>query len=109
MIEWMGFEVRAANYGEKAVKLFKENAFDLVFTDFNMQRMDGAGLARRIKEISPTTPVVLVTGDAREITKKRPGGDPFDMAVPKPLMLNQIKETIVRILGNSSISRFTGI
>ena len=95
----MGFEVRAAECGEKAVNLFKENAFDFVLTDFNMPGMDGVALARCIKQISPTTPVVLVTGDPKEITRKRPGGDSVDMAVPKPVMFNQLKETIGRILG----------
>jgi two-component system capsular synthesis sensor histidine kinase RcsC len=99
MIECMGFEVRDADCGEKAIKLFKENAFHLVLTDFNMPGMDGAALARCIKQISPTTPVVLVTGDAKALINKGSGGDSFDMTLPKPLMLNQIKETIGSILG----------
>ena len=102
MIEWMGFEVQAAECGEKALKLFEENMFDLVFTDFNMPGMNGAGLARCIKEISPATPVVLITGDTKTFRDKGSGGDSvnsFDMALPKPLLLEEIKETIERILG----------
>jgi CheY-like chemotaxis protein len=99
MIECMGFQVQAAPCGEKAVNIFKEETFDLVLSDFHMPGMDGVALARAIKEISPRTPVILVTGDHKEITGKRPGRNSVDTAVPKPVMLNQLKETIARVLG----------
>lgn len=99
MIKWMGFEVRAAESGERAVHLFKENAFDLVLTDLHMPGMDGKALARTIKQISPTTPVILLTGDPEELTGERPVGDSVDMALSKPVMLSRLKETISRILG----------
>ncbi|MFC1863681.1 response regulator [Thermodesulfobacteriota bacterium] len=99
MIEWMGFEVLAADCGKKAVKMFEENIFDIVFTDYNMPGMNGSDLARCIKEISPETPVVLITGDPEELSKKRPGGDSIDLVVIKPYKLIQIEETIGRILG----------
>ena len=99
MVRSMGFVVQAAECGEKAVNVFMENAFDLVLTDFHMPGMDGVTLARAIKEISPTTPVILVTGDHKEITGKGSGGNSVDVAVPKPVMLNQLKQTIARVFG----------
>ncbi|MGM0425824.1 MAG: response regulator [Thermodesulfobacteriota bacterium] len=61
MMRSMGFEVQAADCSATAVNLFKKRPFDLVLTDFNMPGMDGSDLARCLKRILPTTPVVLVT------------------------------------------------
>ncbi|MFC1863051.1 response regulator [Thermodesulfobacteriota bacterium] len=102
MIEWMGFEVLATDCGKKAVKLFEENIFDVVFTDYNMPGMNGSDLARCIKEISPKTPIILITGDPEELSKNRPGGDSIDMVVPKPCKLKQIEESIGRMLREKS-------
>ncbi len=59
-----GHEVMAAVNGYEALRLFSENPFDLVTTDCNMPVMDGSILAKRIKQKSPNTPVIMITGEA---------------------------------------------
>jgi CheY-like chemotaxis protein len=98
IIEWIGFQVLAADCGMKALKLFEKNLFDVVFTDYNMPGMNGSELARCIKEISPGTLVVLLTGDPDELSKNKPGGDSIDMVVTKPYGLDQIEGAIGRML-----------
>lgn len=61
----MGFEVALACNGLEALSLFIERRFDLVLTDLEMPIMGGWGLTRHIKERSPSTPVVLMTGTDR--------------------------------------------
>ena len=99
MMRVMGFKVQAAGSGEEAVKLFEENDFDVVFADPNITGTDGSKLARNIKEISPWTLVVSMAEDTRELIRKRAGKSFTDTAFLKPLMLQEVKKDIERLLG----------
>ncbi len=46
----------------KGIECFENQEFDLVFTDLGMSPLTGWDVCGRIKEIRPTTPVVLITG-----------------------------------------------
>lgn len=58
----MGFEVLEAENGLAALELFRAGKPKVVLTDIRMPVMDGLELLRRIKEESPDTEVILVTG-----------------------------------------------
>jgi len=59
-----GYAVITASGGKEAAALCKKKKFDLVITDLKMPKMDGIDLLREIKEISPETLVILITGYA---------------------------------------------
>ena len=71
LLDFMGFEVALAGNGVEALSLFLKNSFDLVLTDLEMPIMDGWSLSHCIKERSPNTPVVLMTGADRESVWKK--------------------------------------
>lgn len=56
-----GFEVSTAANGKEGVGQFKDNSYDLVFTDMKMPDLTGIDVLTKIKEISPQTPVVVIT------------------------------------------------
>jgi len=66
-----GYEVNTALSGEEALKKMGTNGYDLVFTDIKMPGMDGIEVARRIKEMNPWMPVVVVTGYGTEQNEAR--------------------------------------
>jgi len=56
-----GFEVHAVTNADDALRHFSFNPVDILFTDINLPgAMDGAALARRIRELRPELPVVYV-------------------------------------------------
>lgn len=57
-----GYEVTTAQEGRKALELFGENSYDLVLTDLMMAGIDGLEVLRKVKEISPDTIVIMITG-----------------------------------------------
>ena len=59
-----GYDVTVADGGESAVDAMKSDAFDLVITDLRMRKMDGLGVLRAAKELSPSTVVLVVTAFA---------------------------------------------
>jgi DNA-binding NtrC family response regulator len=56
-----GFEALSAQSPGRALDLLANRPFDVVLTDLNMPGMNGTELCRRINEIAPHMPVVLVT------------------------------------------------
>jgi two-component system response regulator PilR (NtrC family) len=59
-----GYEVKTAADGREAVELLGKVRFDLVVTDLKMPQVDGIDLLKRVKEVSPETPVIIVTAFA---------------------------------------------
>lgn len=55
-------QVSTEKSSKKAENLLKEEAFDLLITDLKMPVPDGIGLLRKVKESSPETLVLLITG-----------------------------------------------
>jgi DNA-binding NtrC family response regulator len=56
-----GFEVIAADSAERALELFRQDAFDLALTDQKMANMSGLDLLQAVHTINPETPVILIT------------------------------------------------
>jgi two-component system response regulator MprA len=93
-LEFMGFEVAIAGNGIEALAVFLESSFDLVLTDFQMPAMDGLSLAGHIKERSPSTPVILITGSDRETVRNKAEGGPVDSVIFKPFRLEDLQRTV---------------
>lgn len=54
-----GYETDKASDGKVATKMVSNKHYDLVITDMHMPRQNGLITARKIREISPTTLVVM--------------------------------------------------
>jgi DNA-binding NtrC family response regulator len=57
-----GYEVGEVRDGEGAFSILRKNKFDLVLTDLMMKKVTGEEVLRRVKQISPETEVVIITG-----------------------------------------------
>ena len=65
MVGSLGFSVIAAESGHQALELLAaEPRIDLVITDFAMPELNGAEVARRVRQARPGLPVIFVTGFA---------------------------------------------
>ena len=96
----MGFEVTVAKSGKEGLHLFLKNPAELVLTDMNMPGMDGSTLATHIKEESPNTPVVLITGLEEGTVIENLKRSCVDSIILKPFELTDIQNTVLGILGN---------
>ncbi|MBA7696938.1 Response regulator receiver protein [subsurface metagenome] len=66
ILELKDYEVVTASDGFKALELVKQNGFDLVLMDVKMPVMDGVETFKKVKEMTPDTPVIMVTAYAVE-------------------------------------------
>jgi DNA-binding NtrC family response regulator len=61
-LERRGFEVIRAEDGVRALELLGRKAFDVAVLDVKMPGLDGVSVFRRMRELAPRLPVVLLTG-----------------------------------------------
>jgi CheY-like chemotaxis protein len=94
VLRLMGFDVALACNGIEALAVFRERSFDLVVTDLQMPAMDGSKLAQLVKERSPNTPVILLTGIDRETVWKKVAKGSIDSVIFKPFKLNDFQSTV---------------
>jgi DNA-binding NtrC family response regulator len=90
----LGYQVSYAYNGLDALNLMAEAPFDIVVTDLKMSRMGGMEVLRRVKENSPDTMVIVITGystvsSAVEVMKL----GAFDY-LPKPFTPDELRAVV---------------
>ena len=98
MLALMGYEVVVASSGDEGLALFIKNSIELVLTDLEMPGIDGWTLAVLIKDQSPSTPVVLITGSDKDDVMEKFKGSCVDSVMFKPLGMERIEKTVQRFL-----------
>ena len=101
MLEAGGFEVvQAANGTEALDRLSRESgAIDMVLSDVTMPGMTGIDLSYHIRELYPSMPVAIVSGDVSELERSIIGRSdvPF---IKKPFhaesLFSAVKEAIAK-------------
>ena len=61
-----GYRTSIVKNGLEAVKIVKDKIFDIIFMDIKMPLLNGVEALKKIKKISPTSIVFMMTGYAVE-------------------------------------------
>jgi DNA-binding NtrC family response regulator len=107
ILEYEKYKVDEAPDGIEGTKLAEKEKYDIIFSDIKMPRMDGMEVLDKLQQITPDTPVVMISGHgtidtAVEAIKK----GAFDF-IPKPLDLNRILITLRNAMDRSSLVKET--
>jgi len=62
ILEYEGYKVEEAVDGKSGLDKVKENNYDAVLCDIKMPKMDGMEVLPKIIEMSPDTPVIMISG-----------------------------------------------
>ena len=89
-LEKKGYEVTTVSNGPDAIDLCRERNFDMVLLDEQMPGLSGLETLQRIKELSPSTPVVMVTKSEEENIMEQAIGQKIADYLIKPVNPNQI-------------------
>jgi DNA-binding NtrC family response regulator len=97
-LEKVGFYVETHTDSQNAIDRLAQEKFDVVVTDIKMKGPDGFGILHFVKQQSPSTQVVIITGfatvdSAREAMKS--GAADF---IAKPFKIRQLRDLILRIV-----------
>lgn len=109
ILEYEKYEVDLAEDGIKALEKVKTAEYDIILCDIKMPGMDGIEVLEKLQELTPDTPVVMISGHgnidtAVESIKK----GAFDY-IEKPLDLNRLLITIRNAMDKSSLVTETKI
>jgi DNA-binding NtrC family response regulator len=97
-----GYAVTAAASGVEALCRMKEKSFQLVITDMRMPEVSGIDLLRRVRTVTPHTPVILLTayGTVENAVEAMKQGA-FDYLL-KPFSSDSLERVVKRALASGS-------
>jgi len=77
VLEQHGHKVVVASTGQDGLDQFDEQAFDIVVTDYRMPGVSGQQVIRKLRQQSPRTPIVLLSGyvEAMGLSEQSTGAD----------------------------------
>ncbi len=107
ILSYEGFEVVEAADGHEGIRLAGKDKFDIILSDIKMPKMDGIEVLEKLQELTPETPVVMISGHGNietAVEAIRKGA--FDY-IAKPLDLNRMLVTIRNAMDRSVLVKET--
>jgi CheY-like chemotaxis protein len=98
-----GHRVKVASGGKYGIELFstailKSEPYDVVITDLGMPDVNGYRVARTIKDESPDTPIIMMTGEGAAGKE----GGAVDVVVCKPPCIQELNDLLLRLATQKS-------
>ncbi len=93
-----GFKVSTETIGKKAIDTLQNNVFDIVITDLQIDTFNGIDLLKQVKEITPQTEVIVITGYGtveNAVDAMKQGAYHY---ITKPVMLDELAMIIRKAL-----------
>ena len=101
ILEFQHYEITAVKNGEQVLHLLEKENFDIILLDINMPVLDGMETARRIRaladETKAKTPIVAITGNAKNYSDEDFKEAGFDDALMKPLNFDRLVEVVAQL------------
>ncbi len=104
-----GYNVDIAADAFQALEHFKLASYDLIITDIKMKGMNGIQLIREIKRNDLDLKIIIITAYGSLETVKEAAKLGVVEMISKPFKIQEIKDAIVRMLKENSISKNTEI
>ena len=96
-----GCNLLALETAEEGMEAVKQEAYDIVISDYKLPGMDGLEFLRRVKEKQPNAFEILITAYANyEIFKEAKMMGVKDI-IPKPFTSEDVETSLARIIENS--------
>jgi signal transduction histidine kinase/ActR/RegA family two-component response regulator/HAMP domain-containing protein len=102
MLEEDGHQVEAADGGQRGIETFRAakaagKPFGVVVTDLGMPYVDGRKVAAGVKEASPETPVILLTGWGQRMQEEGEKPEAVDVVLSKPPKMHELRTALADV------------
>lgn len=103
--EFNGYEVAEAGDGMEAVRMCKEEDFDLIILDIMMPKLDGFSTCKEIKKFKPDIPVIMLSARGEEYDKLFGFELGIDDYVVKPFSPKELMARVNAVLARKNASK----
>ncbi len=104
LLEDEDYLVDQAEGAETAMKLIRKQSYDLIITDYKMQKIDGMELLKMINDYNPLLRVIMVTGySSIEHAVQAVHLGALDY-IPKPVDPAKLKNVVSRVLQSTVVT-----
>jgi signal transduction histidine kinase/ActR/RegA family two-component response regulator len=103
MLRIDGYRVTTATAGEQALDLFDPARHDVVITDLGMPGINGWELAGRVKERSPSTAVLMLTGWGESVLTEE-SSQLVDRVIAKPVSSESLLAQLAELARSRALS-----
>ncbi len=101
----VGYITKTASSGNKAIKFLAKNPMDIVLSDLKMPDGDGLELLRAVKENTPSTEVILLTGYGTVLTAVEAMKEGAYDFITKPFKRATILSTVERAIDRQNLTQ----
>ncbi len=98
-LEKVGFYVEAYTESQQVIDRLAQQRFHVLVTDLKMQKPDGIDVLNFVKQQSPSTKVIVITGFATKDTATQAMESGAVDFIAKPFKISQLLELITDITG----------
>jgi signal transduction histidine kinase len=105
-----GHKVTCANGGQAGVDAFRETQragkpFDIVITDLGMPYVDGRQVVASVRDLSPGTPIILLTGWGQHVVNEQDRPPQVDRLLGKPPRIRELRTALAELTGRRVTDR----
>jgi CheY-like chemotaxis protein len=97
----IGYEIEIAKNGAEAVELMEKQKFDVLFMDLLMPEMDGYQAAEEIRAAGHTLPIVAMSADETDETRKAAFEAGMNDYLMKPTRVESIKHLLIKLFSKT--------
>ncbi len=95
LLENNGYKVLEATGGDEGLKLFKSHSVDAVVLDYQMPGMNGDVVAKKMKSVKSTVPIMLLSAYGPLPEKKLKAVDTFlSKSQPPQILLSKLHDLL---------------
>ena len=103
LLRQVGYAVASTHSGEAALDLLKNQNFDLIISDLFLPGISGIDILKKVKEASPRTCFILITGNASAETAVEAMKEGAFDYVTKPFNFEKLKLQVSKALEKSQL------
>ncbi len=98
-----GYKIDISHSGEDAILILKQQSFDLIISDLVLPGINGIDILKWVKEHSPNTCLILITGKASTETAVEAMREGALDYITKPFNLERLKVQIAKAIEKSQL------
>jgi DNA-binding NtrC family response regulator len=98
-----GYRVQTAASGEEALEILRKTPFEIVITDLFLPGVSGIDILKKVKDESPYTCVILITGNASAETAVEAMKEGAFDYITKPLNFDKLRMLVAKAMEKSRL------